>query len=94
MPRYRFHVFNDDHTIDEDGKEFADIDAARAYAVDCARGIMADELKSLGVIDLRHWIEIEDEEGDMHVLTFADAVTVNQRMASDPAGKERADRDE
>lgn len=76
MPRFRFHVFNDDHTVDGVGKEFADLEAARAFAIDAARGIMADELRSKGQIDLRHWIEIEHENGDMTVVTFADAVMV------------------
>lgn len=81
MPRYRFHIFNDDHTIDQEGKDFLDLNAARGYAVSCARGIMGDELRTSGKIDLSNWIEIEDEEGDMHVLTFADAVTINQSKA-------------
>jgi hypothetical protein len=76
LPRYRFHVFNDDHTIDGDGRVLPDLDAARAYAVEAARGIMAEELRTKGEIDLRHWIEIEDEKGDMTVVTFGDAVTI------------------
>ena len=77
MRRYRFHIFNDDHTIDPDGKNFPDLNAARIYAISCAREIMGDELKTKGRIDLSHWIEIEDEQGDMHVLAFADAVTID-----------------
>lgn len=76
MPRYHFHVFNDDHTIDAQGRDFPDLESARSYAIDCARGIMADELKVKGEIDLSHWIEIEDERGDMDVVPFGKAVTV------------------
>ena len=77
MPRYRFHVFNDDHTIDDQGREFLNLNQARSYAMNCIRGIMADELTSRGEINLKHWIEIEDELGDMHVVTFGEAVIVH-----------------
>ena len=76
MPRYRFHVFNDEQTMDGDGKDLPDLEAARAFAIEGARGIMADELQAKGRINLNHWIEIEDEDGDMTVVTFGDAVTV------------------
>ena len=76
MPLYRFHVFNDDHTIDVQGREFPDLAAARSYAIKCAREIMADELRTRGAINLKHWIEIEDEAQDMHVAAFAEAVTI------------------
>lgn len=77
MPRYRFDVFNDDHTVDEIGKELPDLGAARAHAIEAARDIMSDELKTRGQINLSHWIEIEDERGDMHVVQFRDAVTID-----------------
>lgn len=76
LPRFRFHVFNDDHTVDSEGKELPDLDAARACAVEGARGMMAEELKSTGKINLTHWIEIEDEQGEMTVVPFDDAVNV------------------
>ena len=81
MPHYRFHVFNDDHTIDADGSILADLGAAQKWAIAAARGIMADELKTKGKIDLNHWIEIEDENGDMTVVSFGDAVTVRPLAA-------------
>lgn len=76
VPRYRFHVFNDDHTVDFEGKELPNLDAAKACAVEGARAIMADEMKSKGKINLSHWIEIEDEQGDMTVVPFEDAVNI------------------
>lgn len=75
MPRYFFHVFNSFETTDLEGAELLDLEAARAAAIKGARGIMADELET-GFIDLNHWIEIEDEHGEMTVLTFGDALTV------------------
>ncbi len=77
MPRYKFQVFNDDHTMDPDGKELPDPAAAREYALKAARAIMGDELATHGEITLSHWIEIEDERGEMSVVTFADAVKIN-----------------
>lgn len=76
MPRYLFHVYNDDETTDCEGKELLNLRAARAVAVKGARAIMADEIQTIGLIDLNHWIEIEDEQGEMTVVTFRDAVTV------------------
>ena len=76
MPRYFFHVFNDQETTDFEGKELLDLEAARAVAIKGARGIMAHELETEGCINLNHWIEIEDERGEMTVLTFGDALTV------------------
>lgn len=77
MPRYRFHVFNDDQTTDHDGKVFPNSVAARSYAISCARGIMADELKTSGKLNLSHWIEVEDDDGEMQVVTFGEAVTID-----------------
>jgi hypothetical protein len=42
---------------------------------------MADQPQTKGQIDLAHWIEIEDENGDMTVLSFGDAVTVRPLLA-------------
>jgi ABC-type uncharacterized transport system permease subunit len=42
MPRYYFYVYNDDTTYDYEGAEFADEDAARAYATTAARSLAAD----------------------------------------------------
>ena len=76
MPLYKFHVFNADQTLDEEGRDFPDLGAARAYALACARGMMAEEIKIRGEIDLAHRIEIEDEQREMHVVPFGEAVTV------------------
>ena len=77
MPRYRFHLYNDEETQDLEGRIFPSFDAAHDNAIHCARSIMADELKSKGEITLSHWIELETEEGEMHVVTFGDSVTIN-----------------
>ena len=78
MPRFMFHLFNDQHTIDTEGKDFPNLDAARNYAIGCARGIMAEELRVEGKINLSHWIEIEDEQGEMDVVPFGLGVVVTR----------------
>ena len=76
MPRYKFHVFNDDHTIDQTGQELAGPDAARLTALRSAQEIMAHDVMASRRIKLSHWIEIEDEQGDMTVVPFGDAIQV------------------
>lgn len=76
MPRYRFHLYNDEETRDEDGREFPDFDAARIEAIGNARELMAADIRSKGEINLSHWIELEDDGGEVIVVTFGDAVTV------------------
>ncbi len=42
MPLYYFNLFNDDVTMDDEGVELADDEAARAHAVKEARVMAAD----------------------------------------------------
>ena len=77
MPLYLFHLYDDVESIDEIGQEFPDLEAAQASAVQTARSIMGSELTSKGEITLSHWIEVETEEGEMHVVTFGDTVKIN-----------------
>lgn len=77
MPRYKFHIFDDDQTIDREGLVFPDISAARDHAIRGARGLMAEDIKTKGRIKLSHWIEIEDEESQMIVVPFGEAVTIS-----------------
>ena len=78
MPRYRFHLYNDVHTVDHEGRDFADFGAARIEAIATARELMASEIRTKGEINLSHWIELEDDSGELLVVPFGDAVTVRQ----------------
>lgn len=78
MPRYRFHLYNDVESKDLVGREFADISAARADAIGNARSVMAADIVEKGEITLSHRIELEAEDGELHVIEFRDAVTINQ----------------
>lgn len=77
MPRFHFHLYNDTETLDPDGRDFPDLDAARVEAIANARDLMAFEIRTKGEITLSHWIELETEDGDMHVVKFGDSVTIN-----------------
>ena len=77
LPLYLFHLYNDEETLDQEGRMCVDLDAAYAEAAQSARSIMASEIQSKGEITLSHWIEVETEDGDMHIVTFGDTVTIN-----------------
>ena len=76
MPRYRFHLYNSEESRDEDGRVFPDFAAARADAIVNARDVMCSDMRSHGEIDLRHWIEIEEEDGTLTVVQFGEALKV------------------
>ena len=76
MPRFYFHVFNDETSVDEEGRELPDLEAARAQAIADARSLMSDGLK-LGRIVLSHHIAVQNEQGELVLnVTFGDAVEV------------------
>lgn len=78
MPRFLFHLFNSTQMRDTVGREFADLGAARADAIFNARSLMAADIVAIGEITLSHSIEVEDDEGAVHVVAFRDAVTIHQ----------------
>jgi hypothetical protein len=39
---------------------------------------MATDIRAKGIINLTHWIELEDDDGEVEVVSFGDAVTVKQ----------------
>jgi hypothetical protein len=79
MPKFFFHLHNDIDAPDEEGKELPDIDAARAYAAASAVFTIGETLKEDGRIDLRHHIDIEDEQGKvLATVRFRDVVAIEQ----------------
>ncbi len=77
MPRYFFHIHNDIDTIDEEGTELPDPDAARALGFDEARNLAAESIKTEGHLVLDHRIDIIDESGqEVASIRFGDAVIV------------------
>jgi hypothetical protein len=76
MPRYRFHLFNDVQTQDLVGRIFPDVGAAQVDAIRSARALMCEDMTGKGEINLSHWIELEDDDGEVTVVPFRDAVTI------------------
>lgn len=76
MPRYFFNVYDDVVTIDEEGLELPNIEAARLVALAGARDLMMEQVKH-GYLALSHWIDVVDEQGAViYHLTFSEAVDV------------------
>ena len=76
MPLFYFHVFNDEITIDEEGIELPDLDAARAFAIRSARSLVCDSVQK-GHLNLDHRIEIADEsDARKMTVTFREAVVI------------------
>jgi hypothetical protein len=74
MPRYYFHLHDDEEARDEEGRELADADAARAEAIRGARDLMAGDVKE-GKLTLSHWISVHDQGGhQVFSVRFRDAV--------------------
>lgn len=78
MPRYFFHVVDPEHTVDEEGRELPDLEAARALAVESARELVCADVSN-GWLNLDHSIEVRDEHG-------ATVLTVTYREAFQIAG--------
>ena len=76
MPRFFFHVFNDDTTIDEEGAELIDLDAARERALNGARDLVCESVAK-GHLNLDHRIEVTDEQNArLLTVTFREAFTI------------------
>jgi dihydroxyacetone kinase DhaKLM complex PTS-EIIA-like component DhaM len=69
MARYFFHLHDrSGQTVDQLGREIADLDEARRRANKAARAIIQADVGS-GIIDLTARIEVTDAEGEV-VLTL------------------------
>lgn len=76
MPRYYFHVFNDEVSIDEEGSLLPDLESARETALDGCRDLVCESVKK-GHLNLDHRIDVADETGEVLLrVTFRDAFTL------------------
>lgn len=75
MPRFFFHIVDGDKVIeDPDGSELANLDTARAEALQSARHLLADKVRAGEVVDGQRF-EIRDGEGELlAVVRFKDAI--------------------
>jgi hypothetical protein len=78
MPRYFFHLRDgDDRLLDVDGVELPDPASAAAQALKEARGMLGEEVRSNGRLQLNLRIDVEDEHGNIiHSLAFDQAVSI------------------
>ena len=76
MPRFYFHIRNDMVVEDEEGRELSCANAARAYAIESARGLACHSIRE-GHLNLDHYIEVTGEQGEPVLkLTFREAFTI------------------
>ena len=76
MPRFLFHLYNDEITRDEEGQDFPDFESAQRAAFEAARAMIGEEAR-LGKVNLSHRIEVEDEIGlPCFTVRFRDAIQV------------------
>jgi hypothetical protein len=79
MPRFHLHLYDRAGvSSDEEGLELADLDSARARAIDGIRSIASQEVRG-GRLDLEGRIEIADEAGTvLGTVRFPEAVEVRR----------------
>lgn len=77
MPRYYLHLRNEaDEVLDQEGKDYSNMDELKADVLTAARDIMAGDL-TRGIIDWRYRVDAEDETGHIvYTMPFEHAVTI------------------
>ena len=76
MPRFYFHLHNDVDSLDEEGRELPDLRAASQAALQDARQMAAESVMN-GHLNLHHYVEVTDEQGQpvLHVA-FGEVVKI------------------
>jgi len=77
MPRYFLNIYNGQGpTIDDEGVDLPDANAARNKAIEGIRSILSEEIKT-GAIDLGGRIDIVDDSGTtLAEVPFTDALRI------------------
>jgi len=83
VTRYYLHLRDStDETLDPEGLELLDLEAVKTAALAAARDLIANDIESDGVFDLRYRIDAEDDAGQLlYRLPFKDAVRIIPEMA-------------
>ncbi|MDX3901088.1 MAG: hypothetical protein QHC40_11365 [Sphingobium sp.] len=76
MNRYFFHIYNDDITLDDEGVELPDLNAARQRALREARLLAAESVVEHGHLILHHRIDIAMADETVATVRFGDAIQV------------------
>lgn len=61
MPVFYFNLYDDVVAIDDEGRELTDVGAARTEAIAAARELICEQVRE-GRLNLRHTIQVEDED--------------------------------
>ncbi len=78
MPKYFFHLHNDEVALDEEGQDFDSVADARADAIFNLRSLASEQVTQ-GRLNLDDRIEIADETGTVvDTVTVRDAVIVER----------------
>ena len=77
MALYFFHLCDgSDHLLDSEGQELPDLDAAKAFALLCARDALSHEMRG-GILNLRVRLDVADAAGAVvHTLPLEEAFQV------------------
>lgn len=77
MALYFFHLCDGSHhLLDVEGQELPDLDAAKAFALLCARDTLSHEMRN-GLLDLRVRLDVADTAGTViHTLPLEEAFQV------------------
>jgi hypothetical protein len=76
MPYFFFHVHDDLETVDEEGLDLPDVEAARREALLGARALACGEVMA-GALHLEHHISVSDATGlTLFEIRFGDAVAI------------------
>ncbi len=79
MPRYFFHLFNDQTVLDDEGVYLPNDAVALQRGAHNARAMAADSVLQ-GHLILDHRIEVQTEAGEtIGTIYFRDVVTVKER---------------
>lgn len=77
MARFFFHLYDDEVTLDPEGREFPNAAAAKEKAIRYAREIASEEVLH-GHLGLNHRIEVTDaNDAPVVTITFKDAVQIH-----------------
>jgi len=78
MARYFIHLRDGtDEVLDDEGVDYPNMDAVKMAVLAGARDLIASEIKSTGLLDLRYRLDAESEAGEIvYTLHFAHAVSI------------------